>query len=403
MKHSSADIDYLLSPVAVRERSKALYEQALQGRTNFKVNLEFLPEVSKYVLEVTRSNYPDLQIPFHSRFGHFQAGKVDRLKFLNEKIAELDEIERARVKVDLAIVSVLLDAGAGMAWKYKDQLSGGKEYSKSEGLAIASLDLFLKGAFHSEGKPAADAKGLQAFTKEKLEAGFQVTAENPLLGIEGRVALLNTLGKTFEGSRPGALVDEWLKQAKLSSDGKTLKASAILNLILRKLGPIWPGRISLGGVNLGDVWSHSLLGTKDDIKSLVPFHKLSQWMSYSLMEPLMECGLNIILLDELTGLPEYRNGGLLLDTRLIELRDLKLAEKEHTPDSELIIEWRALTVTLLDQIGDEVRRLLNKTAVELPLVKVLEGGTWHAGRKIAAKLRTDGGPPLKIKSDGTVF
>jgi hypothetical protein len=402
MKFTPADIDYLLSPLAVRERSRKLFDFAISGKTHFKINLEKLPEVSKYVLEVTHANYPDLQIPFHSRFGHFQAGKVDRLKVLNEKIAHLDEIERARVKVDLAIVSVLLDAGAGMAWKYQDSLSGGA-FSKSEGLAIASLDLFLKGVFHSEGKLGADSKGLQNFTRAKLEAGFQVSAQNPLLGIDGRVQLLNTLGATFEGSRPGALVDDWVKLAKASSDGRTLKAAHILNVILRRLGPIWPGRINLGGVNLGDVWPHSLLGDLGTTQCLVPFHKLSQWMSYSLMEPLMECGLNIISLDELTGLPEYRNGGLLLDLKLIELRDPKLTEVEHAPDSELIIEWRALTVTLLDQIGDEVRKLLNKDSKDLPLVKILEGGTWHAGRKIAAALRTDGGPPLKIKSDGTVF
>ena len=403
MNATQEDIDYLLSPVAVRERSKVLYEYAVNGKTNFKVNLDRLPEVSKYVLEVTKSNYPDLNIPFHSRFGHFQAGGVDRLKVLNEAIGNLNEVERARVKIDLAVVSVLLDAGAGMDWKYTDPMSDGKVFSKSEGLAIASLDLFLKGAFHSEEKIGANSQGLQNFTRDMLEEGFQVNQLNPLLGVDGRVALINTLGKAFSGSRPGSLVDEWLIQAKLSSDGKTLKASRILDLILKRLGPIWPGRIVLNGVNLGDVWHHSLLGGKDDVKSLVPFHKLSQWMSYSLIEPLMECGLNVIHLDELTGLPEYRNGGLLLDTGLIELRDGSLAAKEHAPDSELIVEWRALTVTLLDQIGDEVRRLLGKTAQELPLVKVLEGGTWHAGRRIAAKNRTDGGPPLKIKSDGTVF
>lgn len=402
MKYTQKDVDYLLSPVAVRERSKKLYEHALQGKTHFKINANLLPEVSKYVLEVTRSNYPSLDIPFHSRFGHFQAGKVDRLKILDQKLLGLSPIERARTKVDLAIVSVLLDAGAGMAWKYKDPFSEAT-LSKSEGLAVASLDLFLKGAFHSEQKIGADGLGLQRFTKETLESGFQVTGANPLLGVEGRVKLLNTLGKLFEGSRPGALVDEWVTLAKASPDGKTLKASSILNLILKRLGPIWPGRLALGEVNLGDVWYHPLLGSTETTDALVPFHKLSQWMSYSLIEPLTECGLTVVGLDELTGLPEYRNGGLLLDSKLIELRDPDLALVEHAPDSELVVEWRALTVTLLDRIGSEVRRMLGKDALELPLVKILEGGTWHAGRKLAAKLRSDGGPPLKIKSDGTVF
>ncbi len=387
---SAADVEYLLSPTAVRERSKKVYESALNGATHFEVHPEKIPEVAKFVLEVTRSNYPDLNIPFHSRWGHFQAGKIDRLKVLNEKLADFDAIEKTRIKIELAIVSVLLDAGAGMQWKLKDPFSAGT-FSKSEGLAIASLDLFLKGAFHSQGKIGADSEGLKKFSKAKLEESFQVTAENPLLGIDGRVQLLNTLGKTFEGSRPGVLADEWVSKSK----NGTLQAVEILKTILHKLGPIWPGRLTLNGINMGDVWSYE--GT------LVPFHKLSQWMSYSLMEPLMEYGIKIENLDEMTGLPEYRNGGLLIDSGLIELRNPALVEKEHTPDSALIIEWRALTVTLLDLIGNEVRNLLGKTKEELPLVKILEGGTWHSGRRLAASLRTDGGPPLKIKSDGTVF
>jgi hypothetical protein len=39
----------------------------------------------------------------------------------------------------------------------------------------------------------------------------------------------------------------------------------------------------------------------------------------------------------------------------------------------------------------------------LPLARILQGGTWAAGRTIAKRLRPDGGPPLKIISDGTVF
>jgi hypothetical protein len=43
------------------------------------------------------------------------------------------------------------------------------------------------------------------------------------------------------------------------------------------------------------------------------------------------------------------------------------------------------------------------SAEQLPLARVLEGGSWRAGRLIARELRPDGGPPLQIHSDGTVF
>ncbi|MFP5459019.1 MAG: DUF1688 family protein, partial [Bacteriovoracia bacterium] len=98
-----------------------------------------------------------------------------------------------------------------------------------------------------------------------------------------------------------------------------------------------------------------------------------------------------------------RNGGLLIDAGLVSFRNPNDATKTWTPGSDLIIEWRGLTVYFLDLIGAEVQKALGKTAAEFPLAKVLEGGTWWAGRRIAAEKREGGGPPLNIQSDGTVF
>ncbi len=117
----------------------------------------------------------------------------------------------------------------------------------------------------------------------------------------------------------------------------------------------------------------------------------------------MEAGFQITEVGELTGLPEYRNGGLFLDTGLLSLRNPAQAQAVHRPEDPLIVEWRALTVVLLDLIAERVRTRLNQSADEFPLAKVLEGGTWWAGRKIAASKRAGGIPPLKIDSDGTVF
>jgi hypothetical protein len=108
-------------------------------------------------------------------------------------------------------------------------------------------------------------------------------------------------------------------------------------------------------------------------------------------------------LDELTGLPEYRNGGLFLDSGVLVLSDPQAATRVHEVASDLVIEWRALTVALLDLLAVEVRRKLGLSATELPLARVLEGGSWSAGRAIARELRQGGGPPLQIRSDGTVF
>jgi hypothetical protein len=108
-------------------------------------------------------------------------------------------------------------------------------------------------------------------------------------------------------------------------------------------------------------------------------------------------------LDQLTGLAEYRNGGLMLDAGLLELRDPALATHAHAASSELVVEWRSLTVALLDRIAAALRTRLGMDAQSLPLARVLEGGTWSAGRRLARERRADGGPPLAIISDGTLF
>jgi len=132
----------------------------------------------------------------------------------------------------------------------------------------------------------------------------------------------------------------------------------------------------------------------------VPFHKLSQWLAYSLFEPFEWAGVTVTARDDLTALPEYRNGGLLLDTGVLALRNDAEALVAWDVGSEFVVEWRALTVALLDELAPQVRARLGAPA--LPLACILEGGTWAAGRELAKQLR-GGDPPLAINSDGTVF
>jgi hypothetical protein len=156
----------------------------------------------------------------------------------------------------------------------------------------------------------------------------------------------------------------------------------------------------VGGVPVGDVWPHPFAGGGGEGAGLVPFHKLSQWLAYSLFEPIERAGNTVVGQDALTALPEYRNGGLLLDAGVLALRDPREAERRHAVGSELVVEWRALTVALIDELAVAVRARLGKP--DLPLACVLEGGTWAAGRELARE-RRGGDPPLAIDSDGTVF
>jgi hypothetical protein len=85
------------------------------------------------------------------------------------------------------------------------------------------------------------------------------------------------------------------------------------------------------------------------------------------------------------------------------LRDYTHSKCAHDVSSTLVVEWRALTVALLDRLAEIVRHRLGRDARQLPLPKILQGGTWAAGRTIARRLRADGSPPLQVISDGTVF
>ena len=377
---------------------------------HFTVDLDRLPDAADAVVETIRADYPTLDIPFHARWRHFAAGGLDRWATLNEATWWPDAAERARASFDLAIVSVLLDAGAGPEWRY-DEGRTGETYGRSEGLAVASFDMFIGGAF--SGQPSnplrADAGTLTVIDPAELGRGFQVRVDNPIVGLSGRSELLGRLGRVVsqapdifalaDDPRPGGLFDHLVASAV----GDEIAAPAILEALLHHLGSVWPGRLDLGGVDLGDTWRHPAMTTRDETSGFVPFHKLSQWLTYSLIEPLETAGFRVTDLDGLTGLPEYRNGGLFLDTGAIALRDPAETDREHEVGSPLVVEWRALTVALLDRIAVLVRERLGKSAKDFPLAKVLEGGTWATGRRLARAARPGGTPPLTVVSDGTVF
>jgi hypothetical protein len=199
--------------------------------------------------------------------------------------------------------------------------------------------------------------------------------------------------------RPGGLYDALVARA---SQGR-IPAATILSVLLEGLGTIWPNRPTFAGVALGDCWPYPPLGGQAPLERFVPLHKLSQWLAYSLIEPLEEAGIRVTDPGGLTGLAEYRNGGLFVDMEVLIPRDAQALSKVHDVADPFIVGWRALTVGLLDELAPQVAARLGLTAQQFPLARVLEGGTWAAGRLVARNRRTDGGPPIRITSDGTVF
>ncbi|KAI1140552.1 DUF1688 domain-containing protein [Hypoxylon sp. FL0543] len=427
-------VKYLLSLQAIRERAKIVGEAAKSGNlSHFDLHEDRLDDVADFVTSVIKRDFgPDKfgAIPPHGRWQHFEVGNVFRIADLIQKWKEAgcDDTELARRLIDLFFVSVLLDAGAGDHWRYVEPGTD-RTYERSEGIAVASLYMFNSLAFtasKSGNVPNVDGKGLEQLTTDALAGGFQVSESNPMLGVESRAALLRSLGKSLlahpdifgaEG-RPGNLVDHMLKTA---GDSSNLDILTFWDVLQNLLIPIWPkDRTTVNGFPIGDAWPLSTLKKQakspqsdDSADYIQPFHKLTQWLTYSLMVPFQRVlGKQWVNAESLTALPEYRNGGLFVDLGVLSLKKESLdrglkASGQALPlfdaGDDVVVEWRAMTLVLIDILYGKVLSRMDD-GVHLTMAQLLEAGTWKSGREIAAKRRPETkSSPILIKSDGTVF
>lgn len=263
-----------------------------------------------------------------------------------------------------------------------------------------------------------------------------------MLGVEPRANLLRELGKSLlahpdifgEAGRPGnavgklvmfstSIVAHWLADYLLNStpDSSTLDILVFWDLLQTLLIPIWPlDRTTINGAPIGDAWPLAALSKQAGIahtanpgpESIQPFHKLTQWLTYSLMVPFQRIlGIKWLNADSLTALPEYRNGGLFIDMGVLSLKKETLAAglkasgqalPQFAAADDVIVEWRAMTLVLIDKLYPMI--LSRMDGAHLSMAQLLEAGTWKSGRQIAANLRPQTkSSPIIIQSDGTVF
>ncbi|GAA6009992.1 hypothetical protein JCM11491_005819 [Sporobolomyces phaffii] len=450
-------IAYLRSLGSIRERCRRVFALAEQDALDYwTVDLARERAIVDFVCELIARDYGTDYgaIPPHGRWRHFVGDRVDPVLTAWNATA-VDELEQARRLVDLMVVSVLMDAGAGNEWKYHPT-DGGDPIARSEGLAVGSLDMFTRGMFSGVASQPerVDAVGLSKVTASQVADAMQVSESNPMTGIDGRAQLLIRLGDVLaapanaayfssrnsgdeQQQRPGHLVDYLLAHptsqavpAPVLGRKVAVEIDTLWDVVVTGLSGVWPAaRTKIDGVSLGDVWPVDCLrrqiGDDDDEagQEFVSFHKLSQWLTYSLIEVMEKLlGWTFIGKEKCTGLPEYRNGGLLIDfdllrpkfAALLESFDLAVPSADAAdfprsllelpaldPAHSAVVEMRAVTVVALDRIADQIR---TKLGVDLTLAQVLEAGTWKAGREIAKKLRPEtGGPPFAYVADGTVF
>lgn len=173
------------------------------------------------------------------------------------------------------------------------------------------------------------------------------------------------------------------------------------DVLMNGLAPIWPtSRTAINGVPLGDAWPCQAMSTGGSSwETILPFHKVTQWLTYSIMQPMQSLlNMHFAGTELLTGLPEYRNGGLFVDLGVLNLKKedvdrglrnyadnctrtgvkgVEVAPMFESSD-DVIVEWRGVTVGLLDMLCVEVNKALRKELAgnELTLAQVLEAGSW---------------------------
>ncbi|MBN8612143.1 MAG: DUF1688 family protein [Deltaproteobacteria bacterium] len=413
MQDAQSPIAFLRSPHAVRQRAESVLTAGLEGSlAHFRVQLDAMPRVIDRVARITRQRYPDLRVPWPSRLDRLRLGGHDRLAAIRAALAG-DPDERARVLFEIAIISILLGAGAGPRWRYHERATG-IALGRTEGLALASFHAYVDGLFSNDPKQPlrADADALDALDPLRFARALDVRADNPMEGLAGRTELLSQLGSAMRAAshffgedapRLGRLFDAMKARASRTERGRAIPARRMLSMILEAFSPIWPSRHTVMGVSVGDVWPHPRAGGAGPSAGLVPFHTFSQWMTYSLISVLEEAGVFVDDVAELPGMTEYRTCGLFVDDGVLVPVSADLRSIVHDVGSEPIVEWRALSLALLTRVGRGLRETLGVEGEVMPAACVIEGGTWAAGREAAREHRSDGTPPILARTDGTVF
>jgi hypothetical protein len=518
----------LREPATIRARCAAVTRAVEEGRSgHFKLDRSRLPDLAQRAAVLAREHFADLKTPHLGQWGRFGAGGLDRKGELDALLAPRFPAERLHAHIDLTVVSVLLGAGAGRAWRYVERpeldalalpvhrqkgedllamlgAAAGKApaastqaaatapdtaeapateppvtetstteppiteppateppvaqahvpeapaadpqpklrqlatFSGTEGLSVAVFRAFVAGVFSSD--PAdplrVDALALKRLDAAALRAVFQSSPSNPLPGLEARAAVLTHLGEVLQEqaerhgglARPARLIDS-LSGAE---GAPGLTATQLLREVQRLHAPAWISGSRVLGLPAGDVWPHLWAGAATDVTlaaadpgagaaqrptatdrataGWVPFHLLGQWMTYSLVEPLGWAGLQVSGLEALTALPEIALGARLVDAGVIVPRHPGDLTKTYKPSSDLVVEWRALTVTLMDELAGLVRELSEASAQWEP--SALNRGAAAPMRDLPLTLglalllgkpAEDAAPPLKIDSDGTLF
>lgn len=391
----------------VRERCGQLLERLRAGGSNwFELDDTALGDAARQVATCARRRHPGLRFPLFSLWRHLEAGGVDRRAELERLLAPAPVDQRTHTRIDLALVAQFLAGEPGRDWSYTEPATG-RVLAGQEGLAVASFHAFTTGLFSGDPQQPlqADALGLRGLVCDHLARALQVHEANPLPGLEARAIGLRRLGEVLSGQpevfgdegRPAGVFDIIVSPyghgVPHTAD---VQAHDILSQLLVTLSGLTAGGPSLGGIPLGDCWRHPAVRGAGSSDGWVPLHARMQGLAYSLLEPFAWAGVQVRGLPALTAPADPVCGGLLIDTGALRLKDPRVAQDTWAPGDELIVEWRALTVALLERLASAVREQLGLSEEALPMGCLLQAGIEPVGRALAAQLR-EGRPSLQVR------
>ncbi len=398
----------LFQPEEVRRKAHLLLDRAVAGDLDHVgVSLDQLDRAIETVLETTRENYPDFQIPPYGIWRDLEAGGIDRWAALADARAFETAGEMLVAAADLAILGAFMTTLHPVNWSYEDRMTETRVAGRTAS-ALAAFHMFAAGSFSAQMTDPyrVDAETLVRLDLKELAAGLQwdlrdnvddlLEMQRHLKRLGEALALRPDLFGADEATRPGLLAIALAQ----NGDG-TVDAGDLIDRLLEGLAAVWDGGAALGDMCFGDSFHHSgLPGTAEE--TIVPFHLAAQEMVYSLVEPLAWAGFEMSGLDKLTAPSDRAHAALFASTGVLTVRD---DGQDLLPDiaTDRMIEIRAVTLALTDRLADRLATELGAAPGDVPLTCILEGGTARAGNRILEQASGNKRMPGKFLNPGAVF
>jgi uncharacterized protein DUF1688 len=398
----------LFQPEEIRRKAHDVLERAVDGDlSHVGVDLSKMDNVLLAVLEVTKENYPDFQIPPHGVWRDFEAGGFDRWGALASARGFESAEEMLVAAADLAIVAAYMKTRHPDGWVFEDLMTG-TEATGTQASALAAFHMFAAGSFSSDMSDPyrVDAGSLIRMDIGELADALQWDPQNDAGLLEDMQRHLKRLGEALalrpdlfsEGdvTRPGLLATRLAKQSSSAVD-----AAIALDRFLEALAPVWDGGAVSGEIALGDCFAHSQF-PEVDLEQLIPFHLAAQEIVYSLVEPFAWAGWAVSGLENLSAPADQAHVALFSQAGVLSARqpDEKLTGSEAL---NRMIELRATSMALTDKLADMLCAKLQVTSDQLPLSCVLEGGTSRAGARILQQNEGEAKKLGQILDPGSVF